>query len=66
MHLDQIKELESKYLLGAYARYDVLIDRGSGACRNTTASMVATLRLIDTICRASAEGRRIECRIGPA
>jgi len=30
MHLDHVKELENKYLLGAYARYDVLIDRGSG------------------------------------
>src|SRR5439155_14510680 len=31
MHLDYVKELENKYLLGAYARYDVLIDRGTGA-----------------------------------
>ena len=31
MQLDHIKELESKYLLGTYARYEVLIDRGSGA-----------------------------------
>src|ERR1700733_2403560 len=31
MQLDQVKELESKYLLGAYNRYDVLVDRGSGA-----------------------------------
>jgi predicted acetylornithine/succinylornithine family transaminase len=31
MHLDHVKELESKYLLGAYARYEVLVDRGSGA-----------------------------------
>jgi acetylornithine aminotransferase/acetylornithine/N-succinyldiaminopimelate aminotransferase len=31
MHLEHVKELESKYLLGAYPRYEVLIDRGSGA-----------------------------------
>lgn len=31
MQLSHVKELESKYLLGTYARYDVLIDRGSGA-----------------------------------
>src|SRR6185436_18203136 len=31
MQLDHVKELESKYLLGAYARYEVLIDRGTGA-----------------------------------
>src|SRR5215475_5046734 len=31
MHLEHVKELERKYLLGAYARYDVLIDRGTGA-----------------------------------
>src|SRR2546426_9738611 len=31
MHLDHVKELEKKYLLGAYNRYDVLVDRGSGA-----------------------------------
>ena len=31
MHLDHVKELEKTYLLGAYARYEVLIDRGSGA-----------------------------------
>jgi acetylornithine/N-succinyldiaminopimelate aminotransferase len=31
MNLEHVKELEGKYLLGAYARYDVLIDRGSGA-----------------------------------
>jgi acetylornithine/N-succinyldiaminopimelate aminotransferase len=30
MQLDHIKELESKYLLGTYDRYDVLIDRGTG------------------------------------
>ncbi len=29
--LTQVKDLESKYVLGTYARYDVLIDRGSGA-----------------------------------
>src|SRR5437867_1716407 len=31
MQLAQVKELESKYILGTYARYEVLIDRGSGA-----------------------------------
>jgi len=31
MNLDHIKELESKYLLGTYARYEVLVDRGTGA-----------------------------------
>jgi acetylornithine/N-succinyldiaminopimelate aminotransferase len=31
MQLTQVKELESKYVLGTYARYDVLIERGSGA-----------------------------------
>jgi acetylornithine aminotransferase/acetylornithine/N-succinyldiaminopimelate aminotransferase len=31
MNLDHVKELESKYLVGTYARYDVLVDRGSGA-----------------------------------
>lgn len=31
MHLEHVKELEQKYLLGAYNRYEVLVDRGSGA-----------------------------------
>jgi acetylornithine/N-succinyldiaminopimelate aminotransferase len=31
MQLDHVKELEKKYLLGTYARYEVLVDRGSGA-----------------------------------
>ncbi len=31
MQLAAVKELEKKYLLGTYARYEVLIDRGSGA-----------------------------------
>jgi predicted acetylornithine/succinylornithine family transaminase len=31
MQLAQVKELEKKYVLGTYARYDILIDRGSGA-----------------------------------
>lgn len=31
MQLEHVKELEKKYLLGTYARYEVLIDRGSGA-----------------------------------
>ena len=30
MQLAQVKELEKKYLLGTYARYEVLVDRGSG------------------------------------
>ena len=30
MPLKNVKELESRHLLGAYSRYDVLIDRGSG------------------------------------
>lgn len=39
---------------------------GGRPCRNTPASTLATCQLIDTIYQASAEGRRIECRIGPA
>src|SRR5215475_7155407 len=31
MQLDHVKELENRYLLGAYARYDLLVDRGTGA-----------------------------------
>src|SRR5262249_872837 len=31
MQLAHVKELESKYILGTYARYDLLIERGSGA-----------------------------------
>jgi len=31
MQLTHVKELESKYILGTYARYDVLVERGSGA-----------------------------------
>jgi len=31
MQLAAVKELEKKYLLGTYARYEVLIDRGTGA-----------------------------------
>jgi len=31
MQLSHVKELEQKYVLGTYARYDVLIERGSGA-----------------------------------
>jgi predicted acetylornithine/succinylornithine family transaminase len=31
MQLAQVKELEQKYLLGTYARYELLVDRGSGA-----------------------------------
>jgi acetylornithine/N-succinyldiaminopimelate aminotransferase len=31
MQLAQVKELEKKYLLGTYARYEVLVERGSGA-----------------------------------
>src|SRR5687768_1428796 len=31
MQLEAVKELEKKYLLGTYARYEVLVDRGSGA-----------------------------------
>jgi predicted dehydrogenase len=34
--------------------------------RNRAASMLATLELIDAIYRSSKEGRRVECRIGPA
>jgi predicted dehydrogenase len=34
--------------------------------RNTARGMVATLELIDTIYQSSREGRRVECRIGPA
>jgi predicted dehydrogenase len=37
---------------------------GRTDCRNTPESVLATLELIDTIYRASREGRRIECRIG--
>src|SRR6185503_14677818 len=31
MQLAQVKELEQKYVLGTYARFDVLFERGSGA-----------------------------------
>lgn len=31
MQLAQVKELEQKYVLGTYSRFDVLIERGSGA-----------------------------------
>jgi predicted acetylornithine/succinylornithine family transaminase len=31
MQLRAVKELEKKYLLGTYARYEILVDRGSGA-----------------------------------
>src|SRR6266571_6783417 len=31
MQLDHVKELEKKYLLGTYNRYELLADRGSGA-----------------------------------
>src|SRR5205085_6708280 len=31
MQLANVKELEKKYLLGTYARYELLADRGSGA-----------------------------------
>src|SRR5437773_9534385 len=31
MQLQHVKELESKYLLGTYARYEILADRGTGA-----------------------------------
>jgi len=34
--------------------------------RNTARSMLATLELIDAIYQSSREGRRIDCRIGPA
>ena len=31
MQLAHVKELEKKYLLGTYSRYELLADRGSGA-----------------------------------
>ncbi len=31
MQLEHVKELEKKYLLGTYARYELLVDRGTGA-----------------------------------
>ncbi len=31
MQLSQVKELEQKYLLGTYSRYEMLVERGSGA-----------------------------------
>jgi acetylornithine aminotransferase/acetylornithine/N-succinyldiaminopimelate aminotransferase len=31
MQLTHVKELESRYILGTYARYDVLIERGNGS-----------------------------------
>jgi predicted dehydrogenase len=34
--------------------------------RNRAPSMLATLELIDAIYVSSREGRRVECRIGPA
>jgi len=39
---------------------------GGRPCRNTPASTLATLELIDTIYQASSEGRRMQCRIGGA
>lgn len=36
---------------------------GKSICRNTPRSTLATLELLDTIYRASEEGRRIECNI---
>ena len=39
---------------------------GNRACHNTPQSALDTLELIETIYQSSAEGRRIECRIGPA
>lgn len=33
-------------------------------CRNTPASTLATLELLDAIAQSSREGRRVECRIG--
>jgi predicted dehydrogenase len=38
--------------------------RNGGACRNTPESVAAVLELIDVICRASHEGRRVECNLG--
>ncbi len=35
-----------------------------GSCRNSTASMVSVLELIEAIYQASNEGRRVECSIG--
>lgn len=37
---------------------------GSHQCRGAPRSTLATLELLDAIYRASADGRRIECRIG--
>jgi predicted dehydrogenase len=37
--------------------------RSGGDCRNTPESIAAVLELIDTIYRASRDGRRVECRI---
>ena len=31
MQLQHVKELEKKYVLGTYARYEILVDRGTGA-----------------------------------
>jgi predicted dehydrogenase len=39
---------------------------GGGACRGTAASTAAVLDLLDLIGQSSREGRRLECRIGPA
>lgn len=38
--------------------------QSGSSCRNTTASMVAVLELIETIYQASRDGRKIECSIG--
>jgi predicted dehydrogenase len=38
--------------------------RTGGACRNTVESVLAVLKLTDTIYEASREERRIPCRIG--
>jgi predicted dehydrogenase len=39
---------------------------GPRAGRNTTASAAAVLTLLDLIGQSSREGRRLECRVGPA
>jgi predicted dehydrogenase len=39
---------------------------GRNVCRNTVESALATLRLLNLVYRASAEGRRVECEVRPA
>jgi len=57
---------------GGHRGVDLIADwlaaaqRPNAVCRNTGASTLATLEILDAIALSSREGRRIECRIGGA